>query len=239
MAKQGFRKAQIVGSIPTLGSEYYLLIMIFLILIFLILILLFSIVIHEVAHGEMAYILGDRTAADRGRLSLNPIKHLDLFGSIILPSVLILFSLATHGQGIIFGWAKPVPVNPNNFSDKKYGELKVALAGPLANIIVALVFGLLLRFIPLNGNSFAQGLEVIFSYIVWINLILGLFNLIPIPPLDGSHILFALWPGGRELKIMLYEYGWFILLFIIFFAFQWFIVLVNFVFKLIVGVPFF
>jgi len=210
------------------------------ILIFVIIILLFSIVIHEVAHGEMAYLLGDRTAADIGRLSLNPIKHLDLFGSIILPLILILFSIFSHGQGIIFGWAKPVPINPNNFRDKRYGELKVALAGPLANIILAVVFGFILRFVPSYGTTnFLNGFRLTLSYIVWINLILGLFNLIPIPPLDGSHILFTLLPTNEELKIFLFQYGWVILLFIIFFAFQWFTVLVDLVFKLIVGYSFF
>ena len=210
-----------------------------LILIFIIIILLYSVMIHEVAHGEMAYILGDRTAAEMGRLSLNPIKHLDPFGSIILPLILILFSIASHGQGIIFGWAKPVPINPNNFTDKKYGELKVALAGPLSNIILAVVFGIILRFLPQADSNFLIGLKLILSYIIWINLILGLFNLIPIPPLDGSHILFALLPTSEEVKMFLFQYGWIIILLTIFFAFQWIAILSNLFFRSIVGYPFF
>ena len=117
-------------------------------IIFVLIILLFSIVIHEVAHGSVAYSLGDPTAKNAGRLTLNPIPHIDPIGSILLPGVLILMSVALGGGGIIFGWAKPVPINPYNFRDQKYGEVKVALAGPGANLLIALVFGLVLRFLP-------------------------------------------------------------------------------------------
>jgi len=199
-------------------------------IILLIIIFLFSMVIHEVSHGQVAYMMGDPTAKNAGRLTLNPIKHLDPFGSILLPVILILSNV-----GFIFGWAKPVPINPFNLRDQKYGEAKVALAGPLANISIALIFGLALRFLPVLSS----GMEIVFGYIVWINLLLAIFNLIPVPPLDGSHILFALLPRLNEVKIFLQRYGFFILIFIFLFLFQWIISLVDDCFSLIVGVPFF
>lgn len=116
--------------------------------LFLIIILIFSAVIHEVAHGAMASRLGDQTAKYAGRLTLNPIKHLDLFGSIILPVTLIIISNLTGGGGFIFGWAKPVPINPYNFRDQKYGAAKVAMAGPGSNFAIALFFGLILDLFP-------------------------------------------------------------------------------------------
>ena len=116
--------------------------------IFLIIILIFSVIIHEIAHGSVAYYLGDPTAKYAGRLTLNPLKHLDPVGSVIVPVFLAIMAQVT-GSGIIFGWAKPVPVNPYNFRDQKYGSLKVALAGPSSNLLVALIFGLTLRFVPL------------------------------------------------------------------------------------------
>ena len=208
-------------------------------LILIIIIFLFSVVIHEVAHGSVANFLGDPTAKYAGRLTLNPLKHLDPFGSIILPGILILMSMAMGG-GIIFGWAKPVPINPYNFRDQKYGSAKVAIAGPAANSLLALVFGMLLRFLPFGTGQFSQNLILVFGYIVWVNLLLAIFNLLPIPPLDGSHILFAfLPPGMEEAKIFLFQYGFLILLFVIFFLFEWIIPFINWLFYLIVGVPFF
>jgi len=205
--------------------------------LFLIIILIFSIVLHEISHGAVANYLGDPTAKDAGRLTLNPIPHIDPIGSIILPGILILMNLALPGQGgIIFGWAKPVPINPYNFRDQKYGSAKVALAGPGANLFLALVFGLILRFF--SGLTIIPGLYLMFSYIVFINLLLSIFNLLPVPPLDGSHILFTFLPPGMEnLKIFLSQSGLFILLFIIFFAFQWIVLIINWIFQLIVGSP--
>ena len=208
-------------------------------LILIIVIFLFSVVIHEVAHGEVANMLGDPTAKLAGRLTLNPLKHLDPLGSIILPGFLILMSMAGAG-GIIFGWAKPVPINPYNFRDQKYGSAKVGIAGPLANISLALVFGLALRFLPFGTGEFSQGLILVFGYIVWVNLLLALFNLLPIPPLDGSHILFAFLPARMEnVKIILSQFGFFILLFVLFFCLQWLLPVINYLFYLIVGAPFF
>ncbi len=140
--------------------------------------LILSTVIHEVAHGYSALLLGDRTAELAGRLTLNPLKHLTLMGSVIVP---ILTSLA----GIGFGWAKPVPYNPHNLRAGKWGEPIVALAGPLSNLLLAIVFATFLKFQPNN---------LFFGIIVIVNCSLLVLNLIPIPPLDGSKVLFALIP---------------------------------------------
>ena len=202
-------------------------------MIFLIIILIFSIVIHEVAHGAMANHLGDPTAKYADRLTLNPIKHLDPIGSVLVPLILIF-----TGSPILFGWAKPVPINPYNFSDQKYGSAKVALAGPGANLLVALFFGLALRFFP--DLIALPGLFSIFSYIVFINILLAVFNLLPIPPLDGSHIFFTFLPPEMEnIKIFLSQFGFFVLLFVILFFFRLVILIVNFIFTLIVGFPLF
>ena len=205
--------------------------------IFLIVILIFSVIIHEIAHGSVAFYLGDPTAKYAGRLTLNPLKHLDPIGSVILPIFLVIMAKLTGG-GIIFGWAKPVPINPYNFKDQKYGSLKVALAGPASNLLIALIFGLILRFIP--QTFFLPGFIVMFSYIVYINILLAIFNLIPVPPLDGSHILFSLLPySARNIKIFLHRFGIFILLFIIVFAFQYVIKIISWIFTLITGFPLF
>ena len=167
--------------------------------------LILSIVLHEVAHGYMANWLGDPTARLQGRLSANPLVHLYPVGSIVVPG-LLFFS----GVGILFGWAKPVPYNPYNFSDQRYGEAKVAAAGPAVNLILAFIFGMLIRLAPELGlpGSFID----IASYIVYINILLAFFNLIPIPPLDGSKIITVLLPLGlaekyRNLSMQIERYG--------------------------------
>jgi Zn-dependent protease len=144
--------------------------------------LLFSVILHEVAHGFAALQLGDTTAKDRGRLTLNPLKHLDPVGSVILPILLKVI-----GSPVMLGWAKPVPYNPNAlYKDYRYGPLKVALAGPATNIFIGLVFGLGLRF----GSAYLSATAVaLLGYIVYLNLQLAVFNLLPIPPLDGSKLL--------------------------------------------------
>jgi len=201
--------------------------------LFLIAILIFSIVIHEVSHGAAANYLGDPTAKYAGRLTLNPIKHLDPIGSILVPLFLVLMR-----SPFLIGWAKPVPINPYNFKDQKYGSAKVALAGPGSNLIVALVFGLTLRFFPEIAAT--PGLTLIFGYIVFINILLAIFNLLPVPPLDGSHILFTFLPPGFEkLKIFLSQFGIFILVFFIFFLFRYVLLIINLIFNFIVGAPLF
>ena len=172
-----------------------------------------SVVIHEVSHGFIALRFGDRTALYAGRLTLNPLKHLDMFGSVILPIFLIL----THSS-FLFGWAKPVPYNPNNLTNRKWGTIAVASAGILANLSLAVFFGLILRF-SLNSVMSVDFVSII-SSIVLINLGLAIFNLIPIPPLDGSKILFSLLPNSFYFVIsFLEQYSLvLILIFIVFFA---------------------
>ncbi len=163
--------------------------------------------LHEIAHGSMALRLGDPTAKYAGRLTLNPIKHIDIFGTIILPLLLIV-----TGSPFIVGWAKPVPVNPFNLRDPKWGMLKVAIAGPSMNFLVAIIFGLIIRFIALP-----EVMSLLFSIIVFYNFAWGIFNLIPIPPFDGSHILFTFLPDRfNQLKFFLHQYGIFIFIFILF-----------------------
>lgn len=160
-------------------------------LFFIIAIFLFSVIIHEVCHGLMADHLGDPTPRVAGRLTFNPIPHLDPIGSILVPLFLIIMSISTGG-GFVFGWAKPVPVNPYNFRDQKYGKLKVGAAGVIANIILAIIFGISIRFLPTQG--FFGNMATFFRYIVWINLLLATFNLFPLPPFDGFHIVSSLSP---------------------------------------------
>lgn len=182
--------------------------------IFSLIVLLFSVIIHELAHGSVAYSLGDPTAKYAGRLTLNPLKHLDPLGSVILP-----FLLFISGSSILIGWAKPVPINPYNFKDQKYGALKVAVAGPATNFALAIFFGLLIRFVPTSLFVLAPGIFLIFSFIVQINIMLAIFNLLPIPPLDGSWILFSLLPPRFDkVKAFISQYGMFILIFLIVFG---------------------
>jgi len=204
--------------------------------IFVLVVLLFSIVIHELAHGSVAYSLGDPTAKYAGRLTLNPLKHLDPIGSVFLPIVLLLLALKT-GSWIVIGWAKPVPVNPYNFKDKKYGDIKVSLAGPASNLLLAVFFGLILRFMPQEIFINNQGILLALSYIVSINIWLAIFNLIPIPPLDGSWVLFSFLPQRfQNIKVFLRQYGFAILMFLIIFGgLRWFWVISDFLFYLITG----
>jgi Zn-dependent protease len=199
--------------------------------IFSLIILLFSVIIHELAHGYVAYSLGDPTAKYAGRLTLNPLKHLDPFGSIILPLLLFI-----AGSPFLFGWAKPVPINPYNFTDKKYGEIKVSIAGPASNFSLAIIFGLILRFTPnaiIAGNP---GIAIALTYIVVINIWLAIFNLIPIPPLDGSWILFSFLPVSmRNVENFLRQYGIVILMMLILFAGSTWSIITSLIFRLITG----
>ncbi len=188
-----------------------------------------SVVIHEVSHGFMAEYFGDKTARFAGRLTLNPLKHLDLFGSVLLPVLLVL----SHSP-FLLGWAKPVPYNPNNLSNEKWGTIAIASAGVLANILMAVVFGLIVRFT--SSLLLPEGFYFIVSVIVVVNLALALFNLIPIPPLDGSKILFSLLPASLGNAILLYEqYSLIILLvFIVFFA-NYLSPILSYLFTLVTG----
>lgn len=195
-----------------------------------------SVVIHEVSHGFMAEYFGDDTARNAGRLTLNPLPHLDLFGSIFLPAILVL----THSP-FLFGWAKPVPYNPNNLSDKKWGTIWVAAAGVLANFFIAIIFGLIIRFTPVIFPNLvlSNGFYFITSAIVIVNLALAIFNLVPIPPLDGSKIVFSFLPKSAFSFILAYEQYSLILLlvFIVFFS-DYLSPILAFLFHLITGLAF-
>ncbi len=207
--------------------------------IIIIVVLILSIVLHEVAHGYAANWLGDPTARLAGRLTLNPVSHIDPLGSVIVPAMLYLSS-----SGFMFGWAKPVPYNPYNLSNQRWGEAIVAFAGPATNFILAIIFALLIRSAGMLGLS-ASFLELA-GYIVFINVLLGCFNLIPFPPLDGSKVLEAFLPlrlrlGYREFGMKIERLG-FLMSFVIIFVFimvLWepFFSVIRFVANFLVGVP--
>jgi Zn-dependent protease len=178
-------------------------------ILYIVPILLFSVVVHEYAHGYVAYRWGDPTAAVMGRLTLNPVPHIDPIGSLIVPALMV----ATGG--FIFGWAKPVPVNPDNYRDKKLGDITVSLAGPASNVLLALLFTalwILLRRL-LGADPLVGTLDAIFATAVQLNLILAAFNLLPIPPLDGSHVLANFLPRKLAYNYMsLARFGFLILI---------------------------
>ena len=165
----------------------------FILTLFQFAVLIFSVIVHEISHGFMALRLGDETAKNAGRLTLNPVSHIDPIGSILLP--LSMYFL--HAPMI--GWAKPVPYNPLNlYKDPKYGPLKVALAGPFSNLALAVIFGLFLRF---AGLLIPETAAELVALIVLINCVLFVFNLIPIPPFDGSKILTTFLPFEYAIKL--------------------------------------
>lgn len=200
-----------------------------LILIFQLIVLLFSVIVHEISHGIMAYRLGDSTAKNAGRLTLNPLKHLDPFGSFLLPLALFLIK-----SPILFGWAKPVPFNPVNLKNPQKDSGLIGLAGPLSNISIAIIFSLIFKFLIFLNLTFISlaSLAIFFDIIILINIMLAIFNLVPIPPLDGSKILFAFLPrAGIEFQMKLERYGIFILLFFIFFGFQFIIPIIYSIYR--------
>lgn len=197
--------------------------------IFQIAILLFSVVIHEVSHGYAALFQGDQTAQLEGRLTLNPLKHLDPVGSVILPMILAMIP-----GGFIFGWAKPVPYNPYNLRNRRWGELWVAAAGPISNLALAFIFGMVIRFSDVIGASGAI-IEISFM-IVAINVVLAIFNMVPIPPLDGSKILFALLPEQySRFREALERAGFFLVILFVFVLWQFFTPLIGIVIRLFTG----
>jgi Zn-dependent protease len=196
--------------------------------LFFLLVLIFSIVVHEVSHGLAALALGDPTAKYAGRLTMNPIKHIDPIGSIFIPLLCAILP-----GGLMFGWAKPVPVNPYNLKYGKWGNVIVSFAGPLSNIILALIAGLTVRF---AGEMLPVATISLLSLICLTNIVLAIYNLIPISPLDGSHILFAFLPTSfQKFKRMMGSQGF---LFAIIFAivlWKYFVPVIFLVFNLIVG----
>ncbi|MCW1888411.1 MAG: site-2 protease family protein [Candidatus Moranbacteria bacterium] len=205
--------------------------------------LIYSVIVHEISHGVVALWLGDMTAKYAGRLTLNPMKHIDPFGSVILPALLIF------STGFAFGWAKPVPYNPYNLRNQKWGPVLVALAGPATNFLIALGATLIALLMPIGSlakadiisrfyaviggrGSFMESFQlfgealsgsfgaVIFGLLLLIifwNVILGCFNLLPIPPLDGSKLLYMLFRIPERIELLLEQYGLFLLFIIIFF----------------------
>jgi Zn-dependent protease len=203
---------------------------------FTVVVLILSVIMHEVAHGYAASMLGDPTAKLAGRLTLNPFAHIDLFGSIIIPAILVFTN-----AGVLFGWAKPVPYNPYNLKNQRWGEAIVGFAGVGTNLLLAVLFALITR------GAAAYGLAVFASLaatITLVNLSLGLFNLIPIPPLDGYTVLRGIIPprlslGFREVEQRLYGNSILTRLIVIF-VFVYFLsgpfyALIQYIFKLLVG----
>ena len=206
-------------------------------IIFYFLLLVYSIILHEVSHGVMASWLGDKTAKYAGRISANPLKHIDPWMTILVPFLMLLMT----GGRIAFGGAKPVPYNPYNLKNQKWGPAMVALAGPASNILIAIVFAISARFINVpaaikidiinnvrlaNWDTMAQIISgsvgsiffTLFIMAIFWNILLAIFNLIPIPPLDGSKLLFALLPIKIETMAILEQFGFvFLLIFILLF----------------------
>lgn len=195
--------------------------------VFFLIVIIFSAIIHEYSHGWAADQLGDPTAKLSGRLTLNPLAHIDLWGSVLLP----LFLYFSSGGSFLFAYAKPVPFNPFNLTKSpKYGPGIVAAAGPISNIIIAVVFGLLYRFLPVPT------VLPFFEIIVWANILLAVFNLVPIPPLDGSRILLVLLPHKYQQVLLRIEpYGMIILILFLFLGFQLILPIMYFLLKIILG----
>ncbi len=206
-----------------------------LVLAFQLIILLFSVIIHEISHGLVAFRLGDPTAKLAGRLTLNPLKHLDPFGSFLLPVLLYIAS----GGSFMFGWAKPVPYNPHFLKDPKRGGGLIAVAGPLSNLSLALFFGTLSRVLSVTDiSALPAALIPLLQMIVIVNIVLAVFNLVPIPPLDGSKVLFAFLPEGEALwktQAFLERYGMIFLILFMFYGFGFLVPLISFLFGLITG----
>lgn len=225
---------------------------------FYILTLIYSVMIHEVAHGVVALWLGDMTAKYADRLNLNPMKHIDPFGSVILPMLLFV------STGFAFGWAKPVPYNPYNLRNQKWGPTWVALAGPASNLILAFAAAVIAKMLPLTLLAKADIMERFISVIggggafmdrfallaeaisgslpsilfgllllvIFWNVVLACFNLLPVPPLDGSKLLYALVPLRERTVFFLEQYGLFVLIFVIFFLSTPISIFINFVLSL-------
>ncbi len=203
------------------------------ILVFQLVVLIFSVVIHEVSHGLAADRLGDSTARLMGRLTLNPLKHLDPFGSIFLPLTLFFIS----GGTVIFGWAKPVPYNPLYLKNPRRDAGLIALLGPVSNLVIASIFGVFLRLLYSAGyGTTLPLLNLFFSFIVLINVSLAVFNLLPLPPLDGYRVLAAVLPASAEpLSDFLDKYGYILFIFFIIFGLNLVKPLIYVIFRILSG----
>lgn len=201
--------------------------------LFQLFVFIFSVIVHEVSHGLMALRLGDTTARDAGRLTLNPLVHLELFGSFVLP--ILLYALS--GGAFVFGWAKPVPYDPRFLKNPLQGAGLIAAAGPVSNLLIAFIFGLVIRFFgPLLAATPFADVLLLFHLIVFVNVLLALFNLLPLPPLDGSKVLFALLPSRYDdVRVFLERYGFTLLLLFVFFGFDLIQPLIALVYGVFVG----
>ncbi len=194
-------------------------------LVFYFLVIVPSSIIHEYAHGLMAEHLGDSTARYAGRLTIDPRAHIDLWGTILLPVLLYL------STGFMFAYAKPVPYNPYNLKNQKWGPALVALAGPLSNFLLAFAFAVMFRLLPA-----VSALRPFVGVVVYANVLLMVFNLVPIPPLDGSKVLFAFLPYRLNHVIaFLEQYGFVLLLFFMVFLFNLIHPVIDLVIRLLLG----
>ena len=199
--------------------------------IFYFLVLIISIILHEVAHGIAAEREGDPTARMLGRITLNPLKHIEWFGSVILPLVLIL-----SNAGFVVGWAKPVPYNPDNLKRGKKSVAIVSMAGILVNLSIAVIFGLLIRLAPF-AHIYSTGFFEIASIIVLVNIVLALFNAIPIAPLDGFRFLSAILPFKYDSQMRAFErYSLPILIVFLFWGWKFVAPLAFKIFTLLTGI---
>ena len=205
-------------------------------ILFTVIVLILSVVIHEVAHGWAANALGDPTARLEGRLTLNPVKHVDPVGSVLIPGLLGLTN-----SGFLFGWAKPVPYNPFNLKNQRWGEASVGVAGVATNFLIAIVFAFIARFAAGSGMEAFAGLAAI---VVLVNLSLGLCNLLPRPPLDGFTVLRGILPYQLSLSLRRFEEriaaGGFLSLIAFLFIFSYFFAapfgaFIRWIFRLLVG----
>ena len=206
-------------------------------IIFTVIVLVISVIIHEVAHGWAANALGDPTAKLQGRLSLNPIRHIDPIGSVLIPAVLVLTN-----SSFLFGWAKPVPYNPYNLKNQRWGEAIVGVAGVAVNLFIAVLFALIARY------AFSAGMVefgTLASFVTLVNLSLGIFNLLPIPPLDGFTVLRGILPFKASMRLREIEdriqAGGILSLVVILFLFSYFLaapfgMLIRSVFRFLVGI---
>lgn len=203
---------------------------------FQVIVLIFLTIIHEVSHGLMAYRLGDNTAKDAGRLTLNPIKHLEFFGSFLVPLLFII-----SGSPFILGWAKPVPFNPYNLKNPKRDMALIGAAGPVSNFLLAILFGIIARLLILVpgivSNPVLSTALMLLSMVIFVSVLLGVFNLIPIPPFDGSRIVFAFLRGeAAKFWLRLEQYGTLLVILLLFGGLLNFIYpIVVFLYRLIAG----
>lgn len=197
------------------------------IIAFYLVVLIFSVMIHEVSHGIVALSLGDDTAKNAGRLTLNPLKHIDPIGSVLLPLVLAISGLP------IIGWAKPVPYNPYKlYKDPRYGPLKVALAGPISNISIAIVFAVAVR---LLGSFLSTTAIALLGMVVFLNIVLAVFNILPIPPLDGSKLISLISPRFSRMMENMGLWGLILVLAFIFFFSQYIFIVSSAIFQFLAG----